>query len=185
MYARFRNQYRGLNHLLQLVLAVALVMGVSALSSPAFAQQSPKIGYVDLQRALSQVEDGKAAKKRLKKDFEAKQKKLTEKQNQVKELKQSLEAGAAMMTDQAKRQKAIQLQREMAELQQLYLEMQRDLAKKEGQATQKIFKKMEKILTQIAKEKGYDLILEKTESSVLYAEDSMDLTDELIKRYDK
>lgn len=79
----------------------------------------------------------------------------------------------------------MELQQEMAELQQLYVEMQRDLAQKEGEATQKIFKKMEGILRAIATEKGYDLILEKSESSVLYAKDSMDLTNELIKRYDK
>lgn len=184
MYAQISKDQRALKYMLQLVLGIALFIGISIAASPAFAQ-TPKIGYVDLQRALTQVDDGKAAKKRLKKDFDAKQKALTDKQNQVKELKESLEAGAAMMTEQAKREKAMQLQREMAELQQLYLQMQRELAQKEGEATQKIFKKMETILTQIAKEKGYDLILEKTESSVLYAKDSMDLTDELIKRYDK
>ncbi|QDG54338.1 OmpH family outer membrane protein [Persicimonas caeni] len=168
----------------QVLLAFGLVVGVTAISAPAFAQDV-KIGYVDLQRALSEVEEGKKAKARLKKDFDKKQKMLTDKQEEVKKLKQSLESGAAMMTDEAKRKKAIELQQEMAKLQQLYMEMQRDLAQKETKATQKIFKKMEPILNKIAKEKGYDLILEKTESSVLFAKDSMDLTDELIKRYDK
>lgn len=184
MFAQTGSNRSYLRYLVQIALGLALVLGVTALSTPAFAQ-GPKIGYVDLQRALGQVADGKAAKKRLKKDFDAKQKSLTAKQEQVKQLKESLESGAAMMTEDAKRQKAMQLQQGMAELQQLYVEMQRDLAQKEGKATQKIFKKMEKILNKIAKEKGYDLILEKSESSVLYANDSMDLTSELIKRYDK
>lgn len=175
---------RAANILAQLLLAFGLIIGVSALSAPAFAQ-NVKIGYVDLQRALSEVKEGQKAKSRLKKDFEQKQKKLTDKQKEVKKLKQSLESGAAMMTDDAKRKKAIELQQQMAELQQLYMEMQRDLAQKETKATQKIFKKMEPILNKIAEERGYDLILEKTESSVLFAKESMDLTDELIKRYDK
>ena len=42
---------------------------------------------------------------------------------------------------------------------------------------------MGKIIEQIAKEKNYDLVLERTESAVLYARENMDLTDELIKRY--
>jgi outer membrane protein len=167
----------------QLVLALGLVVGITTTATTAFAQDT-KIGYVDLQRALSEVAEGKKAKARLKKDFEAKQQMLTTKQEEVKELKQSLQSGAQMMTDDAKRKKAMQLQQQMAELQQLYMEMQRELAKKETKATQKIFKKMEKILNKIAEEKGYDLILEKTESSVLFAKDSMDLTNELIKRYD-
>ena len=184
MVARSRYNPRVVRMITQIVLAVGLVISLTATSSTAFAQDL-KVGYVDLQRALSQVEEGKKAKARLKKDFEKKQKQLTQKQAEVKKLKQSLESGAAMMTNDAKRKKAMQLQQEMAKLQQLYMELQRDLAKKETKATQKIFKKMEKILNKIAKDKGYDLILEKTESSVLFAKDSMDLTDELIKRYDK
>ena len=39
------------------------------------------------------------------------------------------------------------------------------------------------IIQQIAKEKKYDLVLERTESAILYARDDMDLTNELIKRY--
>jgi outer membrane protein len=184
MIARLIDTDRTLKFVAQLLLALGLVMGITVTASTAFAQDT-KIGYVDLQRALSEVSEGKKAKARLKKDFESKQQKLTNKQEDVKKLKQSLQSGAEMMTDDAKRQKAMQLQQQMAELQQLYMEMQRDLAEKETQATQKIFKKMEKILNKIAKDKGYDLILEKTESSVLFAQDSMDLTDELIKRYDK
>lgn len=175
---------RALQSLLALLLGAGFFLALALTAAPAFAQ-SPKIGTVDLQRALGEVEDGKKARARLKKEFDGKQKTLNDRQAQVKKLNDSLEAGAAMMTEQAKREKVTQLQREMVELQQLYVEMQRDLATKEAEETRKIFNKMEKILAAIAKEKGYDLILEKRESSVLFAKESMDLTDELIKRYGK
>lgn len=159
-------------------LAIALFMLV--FSGSAFAQ---KIGYVDLQAALNKVEDGKKAKARLKRDFAKKQKKLDAKQKAVKKKKEALEAQAMMLSDDAKQKKAMELQKEMYELQQLYLQLQGDLSKAEAKATQKIFKKMGKILQKIGKEKGYDLILEKTESSVLYAKDGMNITAELVKRY--
>lgn len=168
----------------QLVLAFGLIVGVTAISAPAFAQDT-KIGYVDLQRALSEVEDGKKALARLKKSKAAKQQKLKSKSEEFEKLVQSLKSGAAMMTEDAKRKKAMELQRKQAELQQLYMEMQREMVEDEAKATSKIFEKMEPILNKIAKEKGYDLILEKSKSSVLFAKDSMDLTDELIKRYEK
>lgn len=177
------DRARILRRVIPLFLAAGLLLGLSLVSAPVFAQDVKKIGYVDLQRALNSVEEGKKAKAKLKKEFESKQKTLTKKQNEVKNLKQSLESGAEMMTDQAKRKKAIELQQQMASLQQLYMEMQRELAEKESKATQKIFGKMETIIAKIAEDKGYDLVLEKTESSVLFAKDSMDLTDELIKRY--
>ncbi len=159
-------------------LAIFLMVGFTATS--AFAQ---KIGYVDLQTALLEVEDGKKAKARLKKEFDQKQKELDKKQTDVKKMKDDLEAGAMMMTEEAKRGKAMELQKQMYELQQLYLTLQGDLSQKEAEATKKIFERMGKIIEQIGKEKKYDLILEKTESSVLFALPTMDLTAELIKRY--
>ncbi|MGM0555035.1 MAG: OmpH family outer membrane protein [Myxococcota bacterium] len=168
---------------LRLALAMGVVLSAMAVSAPAEAQDA-KIGYVDLQRALNEVDEGKKAKKRLEKEFEQKQSKLDKKQKQVKELKEQLDS-SMMLSEEAKQKKAVELQKQLAELQQLYMKMQRDLAKKEAEATQKIFKKMGAIVEDIAQEKDYDLILEKTESSVLYANDGMDLTDELIKRYDK
>lgn len=155
-----------------------LILGSASVAS------AQKIAYVDLQRALNQVDEGKAAKSKLQKDFQAKQKKLDQQQNDVKALKEELEKGV-MLSDEVKRQKAMVLQQKMYELQQLYFALQQELSQKEAEATKKIFDKMGKILENIGKEKGYDLILEKTESSVLYAKPGMDITDELIKRFNK
>ena len=153
---------------------------------PAFASaQDFKVGYVDLQRALNTVEEGRQAKSKLKKEFEKKQNQLDAKQEQVRKLKESLENGAMMLTEDAKRAQMQELQKQMMQLQQLYVQLQGDLAKKEAEATKKIFDRMEKIITSIGKDRDYDLILEKTESRVLFARDAMDLTDELIKRYDQ
>lgn len=167
-------------HRLLLVLGTFLL--VACYSTSAFAQTT-KIAYVDLQRALLEVEDGKKAKARLKKEFDQKQKQLDQKQEAVKKMKEDLEAQAMMLSEDAKRQKAMELQKQMYELQQLYLELQGDLSKKEAEATKKIFDRMGKIIEDIGKEQKYDMILEKSESSVLYARDGMDITAELIKRY--
>jgi outer membrane protein len=163
-------------------VALGTFLLLFASASGAWAQDM-KVGYVDLQRALLEVEDGKKAKARLKREFDKKQKQLDEKQKQVKKMKDELESGAMMMTEEAKRQKATELQKKMYELQQLYLQLQGDLTKKEAEATKEIFDRMGDIIQKIGRDKGYDLILEKTESSVLFARPSMDLTDEVIKRY--
>ena len=162
------------------LIATFFVMGIA---NTAFAQT--KIAYVDLQQALNKVDEGKKAKAKLKRDFDKKQKELDKKQNAVKKLKDELEGQAMMLSEDAKRQKAMSLQKQMYELQQLYLNLQGELTQAEAKATQKIFDKMGTILKQIGQEKGYDLILEKTESSILYAKDSMDITAELVKRYNK
>ena len=71
----------------------------------------------------------------------------------------------------------------MYDLQQDYMKMQQDLAQSEAKATKEIFDKMGKIIEEIAKERKYNLVLETTESAILYADEYMDFTSELIKRY--
>lgn len=162
-----------------------MVVGLLFASMPAFAQQAaaPKLGYVDLQKALNEIEEGKKIKAQLEKDFKTKQAQLDKKQQEVVKLKEQFEAQAAMLSEDARRQKGAEFQQKMYELQQLYVSLQGELANKEGEATKKIFEKMRKIIEGIGKEQGYTMIFERTESSVLYAKDGMDLTKELVKRY--
>jgi outer membrane protein len=169
--------------LMRLSLAAAVLVAGVGFSATATAE-SPKIGYVDLHRALNNVDEGKAAKKRLKKEFQTKQQKLNAKQKEVKKLKEELQSQSMALSKQAKMKKQRTLRKKMAELQQMYMGLQRDLSKKEAKETKDIFDKMRRIVQEIAEEKGYDLVLEKRKSSVLYAKKKMDLTDELIERYD-
>ena len=58
-----------------------------------------------------------------------------------------------------------------------------ELTKKESEATGKIFQKMGVLLQTMGQEQNFTAILEK--SSVLYAKNHLDLTNELIRRYNK
>lgn len=175
----------------QLVIAFAgaLVLMTSALTlgtaAPASAQQTVKIAYVDLQRALNEVEEGKAAKGKLKKQFESKQKTLDDKQTELKKYKDSLEGQlkADVLSEDKKREMMMDYQKRFLELQNTYGQLQKELAESEGKETKKIFDKMAKILKDIGLKEGYTVILEKTESSILWAPQSLDLTDQLIQRY--
>jgi outer membrane protein len=164
--------------------AMAATVGLLSLlvASPVFAEDL-KIGYVNLQKALNQVDEGKQAKQKLKKQFKSKQQKLNQKQKEVKKLREELKSQSMALSKEARRKKKRKLRRKMQELQRLYMGAQRELTKKEASATKEIFDKMRDIVEKIAEEKNYDMVLEKNKGSVLFAKDAMDLTDELVKRY--
>src|SRR5262249_11170991 len=61
-----------------------LIASVFLLSTSAAFADDIKVGYVDMQRALNETDDGRKAKEKLKKDFDQKQKELDEQQNQLK-----------------------------------------------------------------------------------------------------
>jgi outer membrane protein len=160
-----------------IIAATAIAIAVAA--APAMAESS--IAVVDLQRALNEVEEGANAKKALKKEFDEKQKQLDAKQNELKRLKDELDAQATLMTEQKKAERVMDLQRKLQEVQQLYMQLQQDLSKREGEVTQTIFGKMGIILGQMGEEQGYVAIVERT--AVPYFKPSVDVTNELIRRY--
>jgi outer membrane protein len=160
------------------VLAAAVFFSLAA--APA-AHADDKIGIVDLQRALNEVEEGAAAKKALKAEFDNKQKTLDAKQNELKKLKDELDAQSTMMTPEKKAERVADLQKKLLEVQQLYMSLQQDLSKREGEATAAIFQKMGVILGTMGNEQGFSAIVEKT--AVPFFKPSLDVTNELIRRY--
>lgn len=162
---------------------LAVLPLVVALALPVLARAQQKVGYVDLQRALNDVEEGKAAKALLKRDFDEKQKQLDARKADFDKATAEFEKQAVVMSESAKREKAQELDRRARELQGVFLQLQKDLSEREQQATRGIFDKMASIVREIADADGFSLVLEKSGGGVIYGEASLDLTSELIRKY--
>jgi outer membrane protein len=150
--------------------------------APALARAEQKIGFVDLQRALNEVDEGKAAKALLKRDFDEKQKQLDGKKAEFDKLQADLEKQAVVMSDAAKKEKANELDRRARELQGLFMQLQKDLSDRERDATKGIYDRMAGIVREIAEAEGFSIVLERG-AGVIYAPTSLDLTNELIRKY--
>ncbi len=158
-------------------LAAALAL------APVAARAEVKLGFVDLQRALNEVDEGKAAKAQLKKEFEEKQKTLDERQDELKKLKTEFDKQSVVMAEQAKRDKQSELDRKFMETQQLYVQMQKELSEREQKVTGGIFEKMSKIIGEIAEAEGFTAIFDRANSGLIYAPVSLDVTNELIRKF--
>ena len=80
-----------------------------------------RIGYVDINRVLNEVEDGKSAVVKLKTDFERKQKQLDKMQTDLKAKKEQFDKRSAMMKPDVKVQKERELQAEFMQVQETYM----------------------------------------------------------------
>jgi outer membrane protein len=166
-----------------LVLSLLLVAG--AAHAQAAAEKPPlKIGYVDMARALNDVDDGKTAKARLKSDFDEKQKKLDKMQADLKAKKDEFEKKASMMNPDYKQQKQEELQRSFLELQRTYMELQKELTDKEAQVTNEIGNKLRRVIDSIGDRDGYNVILNLGDT-VLYYKRHLDITDEVVREYNR
>lgn len=171
-----------------LVLAVAAA-GFGMLwnqgSAEADAQRAPatlRIGYVDLQRVLTEVEDAARARTRLERELAQRQERLDRDQQAFMEYAQELEASLPMLNEDARMQRMQEYQQRMMELQQRFASLQRELAELESGATAEILDRMVDIAAGIARENNLTMMIEKNSAGIVYAVDGLDFTDELVRR---
>ena len=161
-------------------MRTALALATLLLAAPAAAQG--KIAYVDFQRALNEVDEGKAAQSSLKRDFEEKQKQLDKDKTDIDRMQAEFEKQSAVLSEEAKRDKAIEIQKRMAEAQGKLMGFQKELAEREQAVTRAIGEKMRAIVHEIAASEGVDFVFDKN-AGLVVAPASLDLTNELVRKY--
>jgi outer membrane protein len=154
-----------------------------AVAQPKTLAAEVKIGIVDLQQAISTVKAGKMAKKKLQAFKKKKEQVLEAKADKIKAMEAELEKQLPLMTEKAKQEKLKEYQKEMLEAQNLYVEIQSDLAKKQQELFEPILQRLGGLIEELALEYSYSLIMDKSGGAVLYYSPQSDLTPELIKRF--
>lgn len=164
-----------------LVPVLAALFSLTVGMATAVAQV--KIGVVDLQLAISSTKDGKAAKETLEEMTKKKQKELDDKVESIKKMEENIQKQLPLLSEQGKKDMLEKYRKEMQELQQLYIDNQTALARKKAELLEPILKKMGQVIQDIALSDGYTVILDKGDVTVLYNAPAIDLTNEVIKKY--
>ena len=183
-----RSPFRSLLLASAVFAAPALIGSGLMLSAPSVEAAVPdtkKIALVDLQRVLLETSQGKTAKADLEKAVAKSTAKLERKAADLQKQYEDLRAKATLLSEAElyKRQQDLILAEQ--ELQQLYMEAQEDLAKKEGLLMEKIYKNASTIVNQMAKDEGIQIVMVRSELTVLYANPQLDITNKVIVAYDK
>lgn len=163
----------------QVALIASLVMAASLVHAA-----EAKIGFVDMQKAIQSTAAGKKAKSELEGEFNKKKKELEKKEADLKKMGEDLERKKAVLSEEVLSKKQAEFQEEMMKYRDVVGKSQLEIQKKERDLTAPILEKMKKTIEKVAKEKGYSMILENSQM-VLFATADSDLTDEVIKAYEK
>lgn len=159
-------------------LMTALVLFASAASAAEF-----KAAYVDIQRAVQEVDEGKAAKSRLQALADQKQKGFEKEQTALKAEVEAFQKQSATMDDKVRSAKEQELQKKTYEVMQKAEKLRQELAESERKELGSIFPKMEQLLGQIAQRDGFTMVFDKSGSGLAYAPPALDLTNDLIRMY--
>lgn len=161
--------------------AVLLAMMLRPASSGAAEY---KLAFVDLQKALNLCKAGQEAKEKFAKKVEKAEESLAGKQEELKKLKDVLEKQGSMLNEAVFKEKEKDYQAKLRDFKRLYDESQDELKAQDNEAVKEILSELVKITQGYGKEKGFTLVFEKSESALLFADESMEITEEIIKRYD-
>lgn len=142
-----------------------------------------KAAYVDVQRAVQEVDEGRAAKTRLQALVAEKQKTLEKEQNTLKAEKDAYDKQAATMNDAARRSKEDELQKKFMDFGQRAEKFRAEMAEQERKELSSIFPKLEALMGQIATRDGFTMVFDKSNSGLAWAPPALDLTNELIRMY--
>jgi outer membrane protein len=149
------------------------------------ARADLKLGYVDLQRALTEVGEGQQAKAKLKGEIDKKKAEFEFEQKKLREDGMVLDRQASAMSEEVRLEKMKALQGRLMQISDKGQKLQVEFVEKERLELKKIFDKMDPIVASIAQRDGLAMVFEKTDSGLVYAPQNMDLTNELVRTYNE
>lgn len=155
-----------------LALACFLFAGVAS---------AEKVAVVDVQRAVANTEDGLRAQATLKKMFDSRQQELNKKQSDLQRQRDELDKQAKTLPKDALEKRVNDWQKQMMELQAIFVEYNRELEKKQKELTDPVYEKVLQIIKRLATNEKIDVVVDKM--TVAYVRPELDLTDRCIQLY--
>jgi outer membrane protein len=148
-----------------------------------WAQDRVKIGFIDIQRAISESQAGKRAKEQFQVQVKKAQSDLLREKQDLERLKSDLDKKGPLLREEERLNLQSDLERRYLNYQRAMQDQQQLLRQKEGAMTSDILKDLEKIVNEIGKSEKFTLILER--SQILYSDQGIDITNKVIQVYDK
>lgn len=167
-----------------LVLSLGLALSSAATLEAAAAPEKPvtRVALIRMQEAIKDTKDGKKAEVTLRKEIEDRQKKLQAEGQKIQSEMENLRKQGMVMDEKSRSEKEQAIQKQVMAFEESKMRNQQEFAKRDQEISEPIIKKLRGIVSDIAKEKGYTLVIDT--NSVVYGDTSDDITDEVIKRYD-
>ena len=161
------------------ILFILVVAGVS------YAQQASKIAIINSQKAFETCVEGKKVLGQMQ-DRETKIKTDIQKlDDSIRLLENKLSTGRLTMTNEALLGIQADVDKKTTERKRYEEDAARDAQQFSGNLVQKLRAEMVTIIDNLAKERGLELVLDVQQSGVVTFSPTIDITDEVIRRYDQ
>lgn len=181
-------------------VTVAAAWSVIVLSGPAFAQEPPaavppaspqakpqaalRMAFLDLQRVAAESSEGKAASGKVQALTQKKQGELAEKNKALQANQQKLQQGGAVLNEAARAQTQKEIDRLTVEIDRFQQDASAEVQELQQQLQGEFQEKLRPVVDALVKELAIGLLFSASDAGAIYVDPSLDITPEVIKRFD-
>ena len=164
-----------------------------AAPAPAPAAQAPapqpfpagaKYGFVNIQRIANESAEGKVATTRVAALNQQKVNELNEKNKQLQAAQQKLEQGGSVLSATAVGQLQKEIERLNIDIQRFTEDAQQEVQGLQAQLQDDFQRKLTPIVQEVSTQRGLHMLFSVADSGLVWGDPSLDLTTEIIKKFD-
>ena len=165
--------------------------GILLLTSLPAAQAAEafKMGVVDPQSVLEKSKAGRKALDGLKEYVSTRQKLLSRDEEELRNTEKTLKEQVAKLSDAEKKEKETQFRAKIQDYQKRAQEFNQELQGKQKELVDDYMKRIAAATQTVAEKGGFSIVVDKgseqTVKIVIYNKDTIDLTDQVIKEFDR
>jgi outer membrane protein len=157
------------------------LLAVAALALPAAAQTS--VAVIDVQRVVTDSDPGKEALQRLRVLQDEKIAEGRNLQTDLEALREQFNKQRLTLSEQKLAEMSGQIEDKTIALQRFEDDAKRSLEEARRTTLGNLEERIMPIINQIGKERGFTLIFNKFQSGLVYADEAVDITDDVIRRF--
>jgi len=175
-------------------MCLVMIAGLCALSVTgelawAAKKGSFRVGVIDPQAVIEQSKAGRRALAGLKEHAQARETVMKNDQKELEKLQEELAASKDKLSAEEQKRKQERFSQRFQEWQKRGQEFQAELGQKQRELVQEYMKKIQQATNIVAKRHGFDLVIDKGSENTLrialYHRDGLDLTNEVVKEFNK
>lgn len=160
---------------------ILAVIAVFTTAGPGFGADIAKIGVVEFQRLFDQSDAGKEIRSEITAQGRRMEAELKEKSAEIDELRKRLERESLVMSREMREEKEREFRIKVSDIQALQNKYEVELQGLQNRLMGELQSATLEVISEIGKSGGYLMIMDNR--GVLYAPSTIDITDEVIKRY--
>jgi outer membrane protein len=165
--------------LVVLGLGALLVWGTGA------SDEAVKIGIVDIDQAISSTAEGKAAREELARKQREAEAEIQPLVDRYKEAEEDLKQKRFVLSDDALFQKQLDMQEMRSQIEGRMKELESKLQLDSKRLEGPLNRKLSEVIEATGKDGGFTIILQRGAPGLLYTREALDVTDQIIEKYNK